>query len=120
MQVVVCNQEKGNGTMFESIYALVRTVPRGKVVTYGQVAHAIPGCNARVVGYAMAGTPEHSRVPWQRVVNAKGEISKRSWRDGGKTQREILEEEGVRFDLKNRVDLAAYRWQFPEEETSIE
>lgn len=99
--------------LYPRIYAVVRRVPAGKVVTYGQVA-ALAGIprHARLVGYAMHALPEGSDVPWQRVINAKGEISARQgegWEEG--YQRHLLEEEGVVFDEAGRVSLKRFRWE---------
>ncbi len=100
------------------MYRLVRRVPRGKVVTYGQVA-AILGQprGARAVGVALGalrGSLVES-VPWQRVINAAGRCTHRDgfWAD---IQRERLEEEGVRFDADGRVDLKTTRWAGPRRE----
>jgi methylated-DNA-protein-cysteine methyltransferase-like protein len=60
----------------------------------------------RWVGGAMAACPED--VPWQRVINSKGEISSRP---GSEKQRILLEDEGVEFDDRARIDLKKYRWQ---------
>ena len=95
------------------IYAVVARIPRGRVATYGQVARlaGLAG-QARRVGYALSALPEGSRVPWQRVVNARGEISRR--RDGGPEaiiQRLRLRREGVRFDQRGRIRLKVYRWR---------
>lgn len=97
---------------YEAIYRVVRAVPAGRVATYGQIAAlaGIPG-HARQVGYALHALPDGSKVPWQRVINARGEVSPRSgpgWEEG--FQRHLLEEEGVRFDRRGRVDLATYQW----------
>jgi len=70
---------------------------------------------ARQVGYAMAALPDGSRVPWQRVVNARGEVSERRDFDGAPRQRLRLEEEGVVFDAHGRIDLERFRWQ-PEDD----
>jgi len=83
------------------------------VATYGQVARlaGMPG-QARLVGYALAILPDQSRLPWHRVVNAKGEISARS--DGGHMeviQRLLLQRERVRFGPHDRIRLAVYRWR---------
>lgn len=98
-------------TTHARIYAVVRRIPRGRVATYGQVAAlAGLGNHARVVGYALAALPEQSRVPWQRVVNAKGEISPRAEPGWVAFQRGLLEVEGVVFDAAGRLSLARYRW----------
>lgn len=93
------------------IWAVVRRIPPGKVATYGQVAAlaGLPGA-ARQVGYALAALPEGSDVPWQRVVNARGEVSPRAEPGADHYQRHRLEEEGVGFDRRGRIDLAAHLW----------
>jgi methylated-DNA-protein-cysteine methyltransferase-like protein len=91
---------------------VVRRIPRGRVATYGQVAElaGLRG-HARQVGYALHATPDHVRIPWQRVVNAKGEISLRAESGGGNLQAALLEAEGVTFDANGRIDLERYRWK---------
>ena len=95
------------------VYTVVKRIPKGKVATYGQIACIVGRCTARMVGYAMAATPEGSRVPWQRVINAKGMISPRSDSDGDVRQRVLLEKEGVKFDAKGKIDLKVFQWQPP-------
>ena len=97
--------------LFERIHAVVRQVPPGRVATYGQIA-GIVGCTARVVGYAMAATPGRGGIPWQRVINSRGEISVRPG-DGASRQRALLDREGVRFSPAGRVDLGDFRWSGP-------
>jgi methylated-DNA-protein-cysteine methyltransferase-like protein len=64
------------------------------------------------VGYALHALPEdHDDVPWQRVINAKGEVSPRSEPEYEGLQRAMLEAEGVRFDTRDRVDLERFRWE---------
>jgi len=97
--------------LFPRIYAVTRQVPRGKVTTYGDVARLVgEGCDARLVGYAMANCPDD--VPWQRVINSEGKISLRGG-DGAAKQRLRLEAEGIMFDQRGRVDLKTYRWAGP-------
>jgi methylated-DNA-protein-cysteine methyltransferase-like protein len=67
-----------------------------------------------MVGYAMAALPWGAGVPWQRVINHKGEISTRSRGDGALRQRRLLQKEGIRFDRKGRVNLKKVRWAGPE------
>ena len=97
---------------YHRIYRVIRRIPRGRVASYGQVAQlaGLPG-QARQVGYALHALPTHVRTPWQRVVNARGEISLRSGSDDDRLQRLLLEEEGVRFDRAGRIDLERYRWR---------
>jgi len=98
--------------LFSRIYQVVRKVPRGKVASYGQIAQIVgKGCDARMVGYAMAGTPEGSDVPWQRIVNREGKISLPG--KGGEIQRMRLEAEGITFDARGRIDMKRFGWQGP-------
>jgi methylated-DNA-protein-cysteine methyltransferase-like protein len=81
------------------------------VASYGQVAE-IAGLegHARQVGYALHHLPEHSDVPWHRVVNARGEISPRSAGDSHELQKMLLEGEGIEI-VRGRIDLARFRWK---------
>ncbi len=99
----------------ESVWKLVRQVPRGKVATYGQIALMLPppagvafesyrSLGPRWVGSAMANCPDD--VPWQRVINSQGKISERP---GAAKQRKLLEQEGVLF-VKDKIDLKKYGW----------
>ena len=98
-------------TSYERFYAVVKRIPRGRVATYGQVATlaGLPG-HARQVGYALHATPPNVRIPWHRVVNAKGEISLRAGAGGGDLQTALLREECVAFDERGRIDLSRFRW----------
>ena len=96
-------------SFFHRVYARVRQVPRGRVVTYGQIARALGAPRAaRTVGWALRACPED--VPWQRVVNARGEISLRLT-TGYHEQRARLKAEGVRFNRAGRIDLNKYGWK---------
>jgi methylated-DNA-protein-cysteine methyltransferase-like protein len=99
---------------YERIYEVVRLIPPGRVATYGQVASIVGNCTARMVGYAMAALPPGSGVPWQRVINAQGKISLRADSAGNSRQRQLLEEEGIRFDGQGRVNLRQVRWRGPQ------
>ena len=96
---------------YERIYAVVRRIPRGRVSSYGEVAQlAGLGRGARQVGYALHALSDLAGVPWHRVVNARGEVSPRA--SGFEVpQRRLLEREGVRFDARGRIDLAAFGWR---------
>ncbi len=96
---------------WERVYAVVRRIPRGRVATYGDVAAlaGLPG-RAREVGWALHALDDESRVPWQRVVNARGEVSLRGEPAAARVQRALLEREGVRFGANGRIDLAKRRW----------
>jgi methylated-DNA-protein-cysteine methyltransferase-like protein len=97
---------------YARIYAVVRRIPRGRVATYGQVAElaGLPG-HARQVGYALHALPSATALPWHRVINASGGVSLRASPGAELTQRQLLEEEGVEFDLGGRVRLAKVQWK---------
>jgi methylated-DNA-protein-cysteine methyltransferase-like protein len=94
------------------IYAVVRRIPRGRVATYGQIAAlaGLPG-HARQVGYALHALGNGTSVPWHRVINARGEVSRRRRPGEELSQRMLLEREGIRFDARGRVALARLRWR---------
>jgi len=96
----------------ERIYRAVMAIPRGRVATYGQVAR-VAGMprHHRQVGRALRHLVDDGLVPWHRVVAADGRISVRSEdSDVERLQRELLEEEGVEFDARDRVVLARFQW----------
>jgi methylated-DNA-protein-cysteine methyltransferase related protein len=96
---------------YARVYAVVRRVPPGRLATYGQVARiAGLGEHARMVGYALASLPSGTTVPWHRVINAQGTVSRR--RSGDTlSQRMRLEREGVRFDARGRTSLTKFGWR---------
>ena len=96
----------------QRIYTVVRRIPRGRVATYGQVAAlaGLPG-HARQVGYALHALPDGTRLPWHRVINARGEVSLRRTPGSELSQRMLLEREGIRFDSRGRVDLRVCGWR---------
>lgn len=99
---------------YAQVYALVRRIPRGRVMTYGQIATLIENrLSPRAVGWAMHGCPEG--VPWQRVVNASGGCSTDRLPDiPPGLQRAMLEAEGVEFRENDTLDVERYRWTPPE------
>ena len=96
----------------EAICAVIRRIPFGWVATYGQVATmaGLPR-RARLVGRVLQRLDPAAKIPWHRVVNAKGEVTYSPSRNGGDAlQRRLLEKEGLRFDNRNRLDLERCRW----------
>ncbi|KAA3626445.1 MAG: cysteine methyltransferase [Proteobacteria bacterium] len=100
-------------SLYREIYRLVSQIPAGRVATYGQIASMMPRCSARQVGYALAATPDDVNIPWQRVINSRGEVSARSSGDGESRQKRLLLAEGVLFDRRGRVDLERCGWEGP-------
>ena len=97
---------------YAMIYDTVARIPYGRVATYGQIAAlaGLPG-HARQVGYALHATPEARDIPWHRVINAQGEVSRRSERQFESIQQQLLEAEGIAFTAAGHVDLRRYQWQ---------
>lgn len=109
-----------------AVWSIVRRIPAGKVCPYGKIALLLPPLlgitlrdletmGPRWVGGAMAGCPED--VPWHRVVNAQGKISL-SNPTAHQRQQALLEEEGVEFDLRGKINLSRFGWDGRPEEDS--
>ncbi len=94
---------------WEAVYRWVQQIPRGCVVTYGQLARALRlRGGARAAGRALAACPQGRGIPWQRVVGAGGRLLLRE--PLAHLQRRLLEAEGVHF-AGDRVDLTRHRWR---------
>jgi methylated-DNA-protein-cysteine methyltransferase-like protein len=113
---------KAREAFYAAVWLIARQIPRGMVATYGQIAAFIPqpagsevsdsdyaAFRARWAGFAMAVCP--ADVPWQRVINSQGGISRRP---GADQQRRLLEAEGVAFDARERIDLKHFGWPGPD------
>jgi len=103
------NTEPNPGSFTLRAAELIRSIPKGRVATYGQIA-------------GMAGNPRGARevvrvlhtrknLPWHRVLAAGGRITLPG--PGGVQQRKLLEAEGVRFDADGTTPLALYQWRGP-------
>lgn len=97
---------------YHRIHETVRQIPRGRVATYGQIARlaGMPG-QARLVGYALHSLSDRTELPWHRVINARGQISRLPDPDTALAQRALLESEGLIFDDHGRVNLTRYGWR---------
>ena len=99
--------------VFERIYGVVLRIPRGRVMTYGQIARLLEErYSPRLVGWAMHATPKDERnIPWHRVINSRGGISTgRVILTQPDVQQLLLEAEGVVFDQRGHCDLRIYQW----------
>ncbi len=97
----------------EKVYEIVRQIPAGRVMTYGQIAEMLSkNYTARTVGYVMHAA-ETEKVPWQRVINSRGSCSTDKILLPYNVQQKLLEEEGIIFKENGCCDLKIYRW-FPE------
>jgi methylated-DNA-protein-cysteine methyltransferase-like protein len=101
-------RDSGGGA-FAEVHGMVRRIPRGRVMTYGQIAGLIEHkLSPAAVGWAMHGCPDD--VPWQRVVNAAGRCSTERLPDSPPgLQQALLEAEGVEFD-GDSLELDRFRW----------
>ena len=94
----------------ERVYDIVLQIPKGRVMTYGQIAEILgEGYTARTVGYVMHGA-DSEKVPWQRVINAQGKCSTGKMTLPVNLQQSILESEGIRFSSGGKCDLNSVLW----------
>ena len=101
--------DQGNPEYRERVYKIVRRIPRGRVMTYGQIAELLgEGYTARTVGFCMHSSPDGT--PWHRVINAQGKTSTGKVVLPHDKQQRLLELEGVVFNKSNRCDLETYLW----------
>jgi methylated-DNA-protein-cysteine methyltransferase-like protein len=95
----------------ERVYKIVRRIPRGRVMTYGQIAYMLgDGYTPRTVGFVMHGANERD-TPWHRVINSQGKCSTGRIVLPPDKQQRMLEREGVKFDTAGRCDLEQFLWK---------
>lgn len=93
----------------ERVFRIVRKIPRGKVMTYGQIAEILgDGYTPRTVGFVMHSS--NDKTPWHRVINAQGACSTRGIVLPHDKQQRMLEAEGVSFNERGRCDLQKFLW----------
>lgn len=96
-------------TTFEKIYEVVKNIPKGKVMSYGQVAMLAGNPRwSRVVGYALHSNPDPSEIPCHRVVMKDGSVSEGFAFGGPDMQRQLLRNEGVGFTSDGKVDMEGH------------
>ena len=99
-------------TFFEEVYELLKTIPKGKVTTYGDIAKALgKPRSSRVVGYALHSNPDPENIPCFKVVNKDGFLTPAFVFGGLEIQKALLENDGVKVEV-DRVDLSKYRHKF--------
>lgn len=92
------------------VYALVKLIPRGHVITYGQLARALKlRGGARAAGHAMAACPSGRGIPWHRVVGAGGRLLIRE--PYASLQRRLLESEGITLSESRVTDFTRRQWK---------
>ncbi|HKP45084.1 MAG TPA: MGMT family protein [Pyrinomonadaceae bacterium] len=103
------NKSKPDRDYRERVYRIVRSIPRGRVMTYGQLAEILgDGYTPRTVGFVMHGSGDET--PWHRVINAQGGCSTGRIALPSDKQQRMLEAEGVEFNSRGRCDLQLYLW----------
>jgi methylated-DNA-protein-cysteine methyltransferase-like protein len=103
-------QPKPDGQYRERVYKLVRQIPRGRVMTYGQIAIILgKGYTPRTVGFVMHGADE-KQTPWHRVINSQGRCSTGGVVLPADKQQRMLEAEGIEF-TNGKCDLQTFAWQ---------
>ncbi len=101
----------------ERVFEIVRRIPTGRVMTYGQIADILgEGYTPRTVGFVMHAADEET-VPWQRVINSQGACSTGRVILPPDKQQRLLEAEGIEFDARARCNLGRYRWSPDEDES---
>ena len=102
------NANMDSAGLYEEVYAVVRLIPRGMVMSYGGVARQCgrPG-RARAVGYALHAAPPKTRIPWWRVINALGRLSIPN-NELSSIQRDKLMAEGIHVSEDMRIDMRTY------------
>ncbi|CNK45889.1 putative 6-O-methylguanine DNA methyltransferase family protein [Yersinia enterocolitica] len=95
----------------QRVFQVVAAIPYGQVMTYGDIARLIGSPRAaRQVGGVLKRLPEGSTLPWHRVINRHGEISLIG--DDYLRQKKALLAEEIEIDVRGRIDLQQYRWQY--------
>ncbi len=93
--------------LFEKVYKIVRTIPKGKVTTYGAIGKKL-SMSPRVIGYALHLNPDGTKTPCHRVVNRDGRVAPGFAFGGPGIQKKLLEAEGVEFKDATHVSLKQY------------
>ena len=94
----------------QRVWLVISAIPRGKVSSYGDVALLAGHPRAaRQVGRILNNLPDHSQLPWHRIISQQGKISLSGER--GVMQRDVLRKEGVEVSDAGRVDMKEYRWR---------
>lgn len=97
-------------TFTKNVIKIIKNIPEGSVATYGQIAlMAGQSKGARQVSRLLHSMSRKHKLPWHRVVNAKGKISL-PLSDGYALQKALLESEGISFSTTGVINLDRYRW----------
>lgn len=104
-------RDKGNHVEKQTVYEYLTRIPKGKVVTYGQIGEYLGNKNlARTVGNILHENPDGEAYPCYKVVDARGHLSEHYAFGGMESQRRKLEADGIVVEV-NKVNLSRYQWQ---------
>ncbi len=96
---------------FKEVYRIVRSIPKGKVATYGQIARLAGRPHAaRMIGWAMSSSTPQDHVPWHRVVGAGGRLVIMKSIHYTQIQKQLLQQEGVLFE-GFQVNMGQCQWR---------
>ena len=99
-----------SNSFHSEIVKIIKKIPKGKVATYGQIAAMAGNPQAsRQVAWVLNSSSSKDKLPWHRVINRLGKISLKPG-SGYEQQREMLEKEGVVFNLRDSIDLKRFLW----------
>ena len=100
----------------QAVYEYLATIPKGKIVTYGQIAKFLGNSNlARTVGNILHENPDGDKYPCYKVVNAQGKLAENYAFGGLKFQKMRLEADGITVN-NDKVDLKKYQWNYEDDE----
>ncbi|MCK5127356.1 MAG: MGMT family protein [candidate division Zixibacteria bacterium] len=102
------NEEKKTTPFTKAVKTVIKSIPAGKIATYGQIA-ALAGNPraARMVVRILHSSSKSDNLPWHRIINSKGTISLRPGQ-GYELQKQLLEDEGIEFGIGDKVDFKKY------------
>ena len=96
--------------MRNQIYRILQSIPKGQVVTYGQIAKMLGNKHfARAVGNILHANPDGEKYPCYKVANSKGHLAHQYAFGGIEKQKEKLEADGIEV-IDCKVDLKKYQW----------
>ncbi|UCC80834.1 MAG: MGMT family protein [Candidatus Zixiibacteriota bacterium] len=105
------DKTKDSDSFSQKVTKLIKSIPRGRVATYGQIAaYAGSPLGARQVVRILHTLSAKERLPWHRVINRKGQIALRPGQ-GYEMQKQLLKKEGVTFSDNDTIDLKKYIWK---------
>jgi len=98
--------------LFQRVYEVVKKIPKGRVMTYGQIAEILGTRDVRKIGFALHANRDSQNIPCHRVVNKEGRVAPSYAFGGPNEQKNRLLFEGISFVDNDLVDLEKYLWSW--------